>query len=298
MTLRIQPPETSHRKLADAFRAGLAPEVIRRKGAEGNLPASLAEKIEILVILTADGEEAIRHQALQTLQNWDPTELREVLADPLTPLPVLEFAAENLAANREELAEALRLNASFDPALREELLARLNAGEPSLSPVAPEAIPPSADSTEEDQPQQTTLQKISRMTPSEKIKCALTGSQEDRFILIRDGNKAVARAVIQSPKLSEAEVEAFASMTNIPEEALRLIASNRAFMKSYAVLRALVNNPKTPLDVTLPLIPRLNARDMKTLSVNRNIPDALRVTARKVVSARESASTASYSRKH
>ncbi len=298
MTPRTQPPETASRKLVDALRAGLASEAIRREGAEGKLPATPAEKIEILAVLAADAEKTIRHLALQTFENWESDELREVLADPATPRVVLEFAAKNLSANREELVEALTLNASLGPALQSELLARLRAAESTPSPSASEATSRPPHPAEEDPQRKTALQKISRMTPAEKIKCALTGSQEERFILIRDGNKMVARAVVQSPKLSEAEVEAFASMTNISEEVLRLIAANRSFMKSYAVLRALVNNPRTPLDVTLPHISRLNARDVKRLSVNRNVPDAVRVTARKMVSARESTRTVTYSRKH
>ncbi|MGH9326308.1 MAG: hypothetical protein ACRD2B_06420 [Terriglobia bacterium] len=167
------------------------------------------------------------------------------------------------------------------------------------SPVATASDELSAASAgpDEEQQHETTLQKLSRMTAPEKIKCALMGTQEQRFILVRDGNKMVARAVLQSPKISETEIEAFASMTTVSEEVLRLVASNRSFMKSYGVLRALINNPRTPLDVTLPLIPRLNVRDMKTLSLNKNVPDAVRVTARKLTSARDSANAPSYLKK-
>jgi hypothetical protein len=96
--------------------------------------------------------------------------------------------------------------------------------------------------------------------------------------------------VLQSPKVSDAEMEAFASMKNVSEEVLRLIASNRAFIKTYAVVRALVNNSRAPIDITLPLLPRLNERDLKNLSLNRNVPEAIRGVAIKTIKAKAEAS--------
>jgi hypothetical protein len=77
-------------------------------------------------------------------------------------------------------------------------------------------------------------------------------------------------------------VEAFASMSSLTDEILRLIASNRVFRKNYTVVRNLLNNPKTPLDVTLHMLPMLNAVDLKRLTSNKNIPETLRSTAVKL----------------
>jgi hypothetical protein len=46
---------------------------------------------------------------------------------------------------------------------------------------------------------------------------------------------------------------------------------------------ALARNPKTPLPVSMNLLNRLNEKDLKVLSTNRNIPEVLRTTARKKV---------------
>ncbi len=62
------------------------------------------------------------------------------------------------------------------------------------------------------------------------------GSQEERSILIRDSNKIVSRAVLQSPKLSDQEIESIAMMKNVSDEVLRLVAMNRKFIRSYAVV--------------------------------------------------------------
>jgi Asp-tRNA(Asn)/Glu-tRNA(Gln) amidotransferase B subunit len=108
----------------------------------------------------------------------------------------------------------------------------------------------------------------------------MKGSREMRAILVRDTNKMIAAAVLSSPKLTESEVEGFARTAGVSEEVLRTIATNRAWVKNYGVVVALAKNPKTPVALSMNLIARLTDRDLATLSVDRNIPDPLRVAAR------------------
>ena len=124
--------------------------------------------------------------------------------------------------------------------------------------------------------------KIARMTMAERVRFALKGSKEERMILIRDHSRLVFSAVLQAPKLTNSEVEAFASMRNVEEEVLRIIAGNRQFMKNYNVVRNLVNNPRTPIEISLSLLNRLINRDLKFLTKNRNVPEAVRITATKL----------------
>ncbi len=125
-------------------------------------------------------------------------------------------------------------------------------------------------------------QKIARMGVSERIQAALKGDKDTRMILIRDPAKVVDRAVLQSPKLSDAEIENFATMKNVADEALRIIAMSRKFMKNYVVARNLLNNPRTPLDVSLTLLNRMTVTDLKNIGKNRNIPETLRANAVKI----------------
>ena len=71
-------------------------------------------------------------------------------------------------------------------------------------------------------------------------------------------------------------------MSSLTDEVLRLIAKNRNFRKNYVVVRNLMSNPKTPLDVSLHMLPILNAQDLKRLCMNKNIPETLRTTATKL----------------
>ena len=128
----------------------------------------------------------------------------------------------------------------------------------------------------------STLHRIAKLGVAERVQLAMKGSREERFILIRDGCKVVALAVLESPKLAENEVEIFASMRNVHEIVLRTITLKRRFMKAYAVVKALVNNPRTPLDVTLPLLNHLLINDLKILVANKNVPDTIRKLATKL----------------
>jgi len=276
--------------------------VVRRKVCRGQLPVSLQERIEILVVLATGSEGEDQITALQTLQSWHHEELQQVLRNPATPVAVLDFAATNLAPQREELGHALLQNPSLPDQLRawpENALALIAEAEFSESSEGAAPLPPASenqDSRPEKEKPTTAIQRTHRMSVVEKVKAALTGSKEERMILIRDSNKLVARAVMQSPKLTENEVESYAPMKDVCEEALRVITLNRKFMKLYVVVRALVNNPRTPIDVGLHLLPRINDFDLKRLAFNRNVSDIIRHTADKIIQQKEEAARARLSR--
>ncbi len=128
----------------------------------------------------------------------------------------------------------------------------------------------------------TLLQRLSRMRVVERVQLALKGSREERLALIRDPCRVVQRAVLQSARITDREVEGFAGMASLSDEVLRLIAMNRNFIRNYTVIKSLVSNPKTPLDVSLHLLPNIIATDLKALTLNKNIPDTLRTAANRL----------------
>ena len=139
-----------------------------------------------------------------------------------------------------------------------------------------------AKDKDEDQKRMSPLQRISKMSVGERVQLAMKGSKEERYILIRDGSKVVSSAVLESPKLTDQEVETFAAMKNVQESVLRGIASKRKFMKLYPVIRALTSNPRCPLDVALALMKNLLVQDLRNLSMNKNVPDTLKKVAFKM----------------
>jgi hypothetical protein len=125
------------------------------------------------------------------------------------------------------------------------------------------------------------LERIAAMSPAQRLALAMRGNREERAILIRDPNKIVAVAVLSSPKITDAEVENIAKMANVSEDVLRIIGKARAWMKNYAIVSALTKNAKTPVAIALNLLPRLLEKDVKALTTDRNVPDVVRLAARR-----------------
>ena len=126
------------------------------------------------------------------------------------------------------------------------------------------------------------LQKIAKLDIKGRIQLAMKGSKEERSLLIRDGTKIVALAVLESPKVSDGEVERFATQKNVLEAVLRGIPMKRRFAKNYAVVRNLVFNPRTPLDLSLGLMKNMLVGDLRNLSNNKEISDTVRKLATKM----------------
>ncbi len=166
---------------------------------------------------------------------------------------------------------------------RELLPALSNAGTATASAGAKAmAFAAKIDAARAKGEKESTIQKIMKLSVGERVQLAMKGNKDERFILVRDGARVVCNAVIESPKLSDSEVEMFAAMKNVQESVLRTIASKRKFIKNYAIIRTLTANPRCPMDVTLPLLPHLLTMDLKNLSMNKNVADTVRKIAFKM----------------
>jgi hypothetical protein len=179
------------------------------------------------------------------------------------------------------------------------LLARQDTSEKVLSFFAARGIVPGAVATEdtdaplvdvgdevvaeaEPEPEKV-VTMLQSMTVPQRLKLAMKGTREQRAVLVRDPNRMIAAAVLSSPKLAQTEVEAIARMANVSEDVLRTISMNRAWMRKLAVASALVRNPKTPAAISLHLLPRMTQRDVKQLAIDRNLPESLRLNAKKMM---------------
>lgn len=241
--------------LLDFFKRGEAPRDARLLAAQGVLAPRAPEQLAILVLLLEDRDVEIRTVAEATLTRIPLAALQAYLARTDVPLGLREFFGDRGVFPGET------------PAIEaDEPL--IDAGE---SDVAGELD------------RDTAVQKLAAMNFTERLKAAVKGTREMRAILIRDPNKMIAAAVLSSPKMSDSEVESFVRMTSVSEDVLRIIGNNRVWTKNYGVVVGLSRNPKTPLGMSLNLLGRLNARDVAMLSVDRNVPETLRIAARKKV---------------
>ncbi len=130
------------------------------------------------------------------------------------------------------------------------------------------------------------IHRIMKLGLKDRVKLAMKGDREARNILIRDGNRIVAQAVANNPRISEQEVEAIAAMRTVTEDVLRSIAANRQWSRSYSIVHNLARNPRTPIANAMTIMNRLQLRDLVLLSKNRNVSDAVRRHALRLVQAR------------
>lgn len=250
--------------LLDFFRRGEVPHEVRLLAAQGVLAPRAHEQLGILILLTDDRESDVRRTALETIDALPADALRAYLGRADVPVGVREFFGDRGLFPAE--VPAITVD---DP------LFDTNTAEPDDDAAL--------DVTEGEETGETLLQKVQKMSITDKLKAAMRGSREVRALLIRDPNKMIGVAVLSSPKVSESEIESFAKMATIPEDILRVIGTNRAWLKNYAVLLALTKNPKTPVGLSLNMLNRLNDRDLAAVSTDRNVPDPLRVAARRKI---------------
>jgi hypothetical protein len=246
--------------LLDFFRRGDVARDVKLVAAQGALAPRAHEQLGLLVLLVSDDDPEIATTAEFTLAAIPRASLTAFLARSDAPTELVEF----FRARGIEPGEVPAPSAE-EPIIDTE-------PEPARTP-----------EEEEQEDSQSVTQRLAQMNVPERLKRATKGTREERSILIRDPNKLIATAVLSSPKLTSAEVEAIAKMANVSEEILRIIAMNRSWIKNYNVVWSLTKNPKTPVQLSMNLLSRLAEKDLQKLSTDRNVPDILRITARKKI---------------
>jgi len=135
----------------------------------------------------------------------------------------------------------------------------------------------------------TLLQKIQRLSFGEKRLLALRGGREVRSILMKDPNREIVLTVLENPKITETEIELIARSRSVPDEIMRKIVKKREWMKSYAIVLAVVSNPKTPAGNAVSLLSELKTKDLTVLAKSRNVSEAVRSASRRLLQARKGA---------
>jgi hypothetical protein len=130
------------------------------------------------------------------------------------------------------------------------------------------------------------LLRVRNLTVRQKIRLALAGSKEIRAVLIRDANREVVHSVLQSPKITLGEVEGFAAMRSVAEDVLRQISASKTWTRSYALIHNLAQNPKTPVMIAQRVMIRLLTKDLTGISRNRELSEAVRRHAERLLKQR------------
>ncbi|HKF24631.1 MAG TPA: hypothetical protein VKB24_01605, partial [Candidatus Acidoferrum sp.] len=288
--------ETLSAEALEDLRLGRAGREQKLAVCTGGVQLPAPDLAEVLSVLALDADELVASRARESILGLPIQSFVEALNRETALEPLFQYAATNLAGkppvlnamiknkscgaehllpvvphlstldiqslmdelervvDSRELVSALEKSSSVTLEQKAQLNELLSDEKPDEAAMAV-AI---EDLEMDEDKRKTLLQQISAMTVAQRVKFAMKGGADARRVLVRDTNKVVQRAVLQSPRLTDQEVEGFASMSNLTDEILRLIGRNRAFRKNYNVVRNLMNNPKSPLDITLGMLPMLN----------------------------------------
>lgn len=281
--------------VVDMFVRGEVPREMRLLAARGLLTSNDMDRLALLALVTDDADGEVAAMALSTVEAILSPALTQFLAREDVPAQLRTFfeqhdpshrlgpdapLSDDVATPRPEGGPTPGAEVDAEGGTR---FTPDGAPSAAVAAVLDDAVAVLTDDGDDEQVHRL----LTSLPVPDKIKLATLGRREQRAILIRDPNRIVSTAVLASPKLTETEVEMFARMQNVSEDVLRIIGMSRTWVKSYNIVAALVKNPRTPTAVSLPLLPRLQERDVKGLTVNRNLPESVRLAARKFMAVQQ-----------
>jgi hypothetical protein len=124
---------------------------------------------------------------------------------------------------------------------------------------------------------------VQSLNVPQKVQLAAKGNKEVRKILSHDTNPMVARAVISSPRISDADVMTYCLSPLTNDDILRHIAANRQWMANRQLVTALVGNPRTPAPISIRLVRELSLNELALIVKNRAISPMVRREAQRLL---------------
>ncbi len=237
------------------------------------------------------GKGIARHHALLLtldVEHCSPIALHAILQDVRTPAHLLDTIAQAYCDDEDVLRELIlcpnldETTLAFIALTGSDELKAFIAGTRVMDVVVGEAGEEAETAGEEGKKLNLT-QALQKMTVAQKIKLALTGAKDARTMLIRESSKMIAMSVLANPRITIGEVEFFAKSTNLIEDVIRKIGTNTEWTRKSTVVSALVNNPKTPVGISMQFLGRLSERELGIVERSRNVPAAVRTGARQLI---------------
>lgn len=275
-----------------------APLQQRLCAAQGKVELHSYELLLLLFCLSKDVDQDVRNAAVITLKEL-PDHRFECLVDWADPHPAILHAIALACAYRPCVRELLLAHPSTSAetamllykAREDELQQHEEAAEVSGTACADEGLsdqltlPDDEDAVVNEDSEEflSKYQLVQVMGIAEKIKMALTGDKEWRKILIKDANKLVSSGVLKNPRITEPEVLTILKSGVQNDEIMRLICSNKEWVKNYQIRKALIENPKTPMASALRFLGTMNEKDVSGYAKSRNISSVLATQAKRML---------------
>jgi hypothetical protein len=262
------------------------------RGARGDIPLPAADFLTFLLFCCGSTDAELKGAAVKSIRALPVASIDDYLDSPDAHPRIIDLLARVRFTDPAMVAKIATTPGVSIETLRflEGKGALADASEPPPETVAEprdegpeegEDVP--EEGSEETEEFRTKYQMAQAMGVSEKIKMALTGDKEWRSILFKDSNKLVNGAVIKNPRITDPEILFIAKSKIQNDEVVRLICSNKEWMKIYAVKKAMVENPKTPLPKALRFLMQLTEKDLASIAKSKNISSVISTNARKTL---------------
>jgi hypothetical protein len=124
--------------------------------------------------------------------------------------------------------------------------------------------------------EETILKGIAARPRGEKISLARRATGRVAAALLVTEDRELVRAALDNPFLTEANLIRVLALENLPAAVVELIATHQKWSTRYHLRLALVRNPLTPLVRVLAFLPDLALTDLRTICLDRRMPEHVR----------------------
>ncbi|HVR29631.1 MAG TPA: hypothetical protein VMS86_08850 [Thermoanaerobaculia bacterium] len=241
-----------------------------------------------LVLEAALQRRDIAVSTLRRLAAWVPAQLQEILLVRQEDLRRNPEILDALESNPYLTAYTTRVLREYREYLLPQRPATRQLAPEELAEVTDEIVQRAIATVAVHVPSQGEYDELTGLTESQvrglplavRVKLAFGASKTLRNILLKDQSPQVALTALNRCSISDREIEQLCQSRNVSEEVLTEISRHREWISKYRIMFMLVKNPRTPVNVSTQFVPRLAARDLKVLAVDRNVPDSVRSRAR------------------
>lgn len=134
------------------------------------------------------------------------------------------------------------------------------------SPVLEAEVLPMEEEEEKKGPPGSLSERLKKMTVTEKMQLALTGTRDERMALFRDTNKSLHIFVLKNPRIGLDEIQGAAKSPMVSPDALKMIAEHREWGSNAIVASSLVRNPKTPMPLAMRMLEKVPMSELKAIA--------------------------------
>jgi c-di-GMP-binding flagellar brake protein YcgR len=228
--------------------------------------------------------EALNHSYLRIIAN--------MVKNRYLPVEFLREIAEKgsgrmlriLVANRlkliayPEIMDVMENNPAVTPSIKGKIryLKDVYLEEWEAEFISEDEVIPDVTESITEQEALSMLQRINRLSLQERIRLAFTGNRPERMILARDPNKLTVLAVIENPGITGEEILRMTQNKKNSREVIVRVCKDKNWMKNYALMFSILKHPKMPVTKAGEFLEKLNNRDLRQLSMEKDINPAVR----------------------